>query len=75
MVWGIVFSYLEGRRFTEVLAIGLSISLIISSGILKTAYFEIHDWFPAVSEFWMPALVGAVSSGVFIVCLDAVGNT
>jgi MFS family permease len=66
MVWGIVFSYLEGRRFTEVLAIGLSISLIISSGMLKTAYFEIHDWFPAVSEFWMPALVGLLFLPVFL---------
>jgi len=66
MVWGIVFSYLEGRRFTEVLAMGLSISLIVSSGILKTAYFEIHDWFPAVTEFWMPALVGLLFLPLFL---------
>ncbi|MGK2864277.1 MAG: DUF5690 family protein [Chitinophagaceae bacterium] len=66
MVWGIVFSYLEGRRFTEVLAMGLSISLIISSGILKTIYFEIHDFFPYVSEFWMPALVGILFLPLFI---------
>ena len=66
MVWGIVFSYLEGRRFTEVLAMGLSISLIVSSGIFKTAYFEIHDWFPAISEFWMPALVGGLFLPLFL---------
>ena len=66
MVWGIVFSYLEGRRFTEVLGMGLSISLIISSGILKTAYFEIHDWFPAVTEFWIPALVGILFLPLFL---------
>jgi len=66
MVWGIVFSYLEGRRFTEVLAMGLSVSLIISSGILKTAYFEIHDWFPYVTEFWMPALVGVIFLPLFL---------
>lgn len=66
MVWGIIFSYLEGRRFTELLAIGLSISLIISSGILKTAYFEIHDWFPSVTEFWMPALVGVIFLPLFL---------
>lgn len=66
MVWGIVFSYLEGRRFTEVLAMGLSISLIVSSGILKTAYFEIHDWFPFVTEFWMPALVGILFLPFFL---------
>jgi sugar phosphate permease len=29
MVWGIVFSYLEGRRFKELLAVGLSISQIM----------------------------------------------
>ncbi len=66
MVWGIVFSYLEGRRYTEVLAIGLSISLIISSGILKTAYFKIHSLFPYVTEFWMPALVGALFLPFFL---------
>lgn len=65
MVWGIVFSYLEGRRFTEVLAMGLSISLIVSSGILKTAYFEIDDLFPTVTEFWMPALVGLLFLPLF----------
>ena len=58
MVWGIVFSYLEGRRFTEMLAMGLSVSLIISSGLLKTTYFTIHEWLPFVSEFWMPAVIG-----------------
>ena len=57
MVWGIVFSYLEGRRFTEMLAMGLSISLIVSSGILKTVYFMFHEWFPTISEFWMPSLI------------------
>jgi MFS family permease len=58
MVWGIIFSYLEGRRFTEMLAMGLSISLIVSSGILKTVYFIVHEWFPAISEFWLPSLIG-----------------
>lgn len=58
MVWGIVFNYLEGRRFTEVLGMGLSISLIVSSGILKTIYFTIHGWLPAISEMWLPCLIG-----------------
>jgi MFS family permease len=58
MVWGIVFNYLEGRRFTEVLAMGLSISLIISSGILKTVYFTIHGWLPAITDMWLPFFIG-----------------
>ncbi|MGN6438456.1 MAG: DUF5690 family protein [Agriterribacter sp.] len=65
MIWGIVFSYLEGRRFTEILAIGLSISLIVSSGMLKTIYFDVKEWFPAVSEFWMPFLIGLLFMPLF----------
>lgn len=66
MVWGIVFSYLEGRRFTEMLAMGLSISLIVSSGILKTVYFAVHEWLPAISEFWMPSLIGVFFLPLFL---------
>jgi len=66
MVWGIVFSYLEGRRFTETLAMGLSISLIFSSGMIKTIYFMVHEWLPMVSEFWMPALIGVLFLPLFL---------
>ena len=66
MVWGIVFSYLEGRRFTETLGMGLSISLIVSSGILKTIYLYIARLFPGISEFWMPAFIGAIFLPLFL---------
>lgn len=59
MVWGIVFSYLEGRRSTELLGAGLSVSFIFSSGFVKT----IGKWLMVefqVSEFWMPFITGAV---------------
>ena len=57
LIWGIVYSYLEGRRFTDVLATFLSISFIISSGVVKTVgRLLIENW--GVDEFWMPALVG-----------------
>ena len=65
MIWGIVFSYLEGRRFTEILAIGLSISLIVSSGMLKTIYFDVHGFFPNISEFWMPFVMGLLFLPLF----------
>ncbi len=53
MVWGMVFSFLEGRRFTEVLGAGLSISFIFSAGLCKTVGgFLMRDW--GVSELWMP---------------------
>lgn len=34
MIWGIVFSYIEGRRISEVLNVGLSVAMIISSGLV-----------------------------------------
>jgi len=53
MVWGMVFGYLEGRRFTEVLGASLSVSFIFSAGVAKTVGgFIMQDW--GTSEFWMP---------------------
>ncbi|MCE7043744.1 DUF5690 family protein [Dyadobacter sp. CY312] len=66
MVWGVIFSYLEGRKFTEALSMGLSISLIISSGFLKTIYFQINDFMPDLSEFWLPAIVGLLFLPAFL---------
>lgn len=66
MVWGVIFSYLEGRKFTEILGMGLSISLIISSGFLKSIYFQIHAIFPSISEFWLPAVIGLMFLPAFL---------
>jgi hypothetical protein len=53
MVWGMVFAYLEGRRFTEVLGAGLSVSFIFSAGFAKSiGGFIMRDW--GTSETWMP---------------------
>lgn len=53
MVWGMVFGYLEGRKFTEVLGASLSVSFIFSAGFAKTVGgFIMRDW--GASEFWMP---------------------
>ncbi len=53
MVWGMVFGYLEGRRMTEVLGAGLSVSFIFSAGLGKSVGgFIIRDW--GTSEYWMP---------------------
>ncbi len=53
MIWGMVFGYLEGRRFTEVLGAGLSVSFIFSAGLCKSVGgYIIRDW--GTSETWMP---------------------
>lgn len=57
MIWGLVFSFLEGRRVSEVLGAGLSVSFILSSGVVKS----VGKWLMlemGVSELWMPAMTG-----------------
>jgi hypothetical protein len=59
MVWGLIFSLLEGRRVTEFMALGLSLSLIFASGWTKaTGLHVMHQW--GVTEFWMPCVTGAL---------------
>ncbi|HTJ48643.1 MAG TPA: DUF5690 family protein [Cyclobacteriaceae bacterium] len=53
LVWGMVFGYLEGRKMTEILGAGLSISFIFSAGLCKSVGgFIMRYW--GTSEFWMP---------------------
>jgi len=59
MIWGLVFSYLEGRRSTEFMAAVLSTSLIFASGFVKTIGRGMMASYH-VSEFWMPFLTGAL---------------
>ncbi len=59
MIWGIVFSFLEGRRNTELLGAGMSTSFIVSSGFVKAVGKTITSAY-GFSEFWMPFLAGAL---------------
>lgn len=54
MIWGLVFSFLEGRRTSEILGAGLCVSFIVSSGVVKSAGSALMVNF-GVPEFWMPA--------------------
>ncbi len=66
MVWGIVFSFLEGRRVTELIATGLAISIIISSGFLKTISRYLIEA-QGLPEFWMPFVVATMFLPLFFV--------
>ncbi len=58
MIWGLVFSYLEGRGTTEFMGAVLSVSFIFSSGVVKTIGKNLvinHH----ISEFWMPFYTGS----------------
>ena len=59
-MWGVIFSFLEGRRTTDILASIMGVSMALSSGVAKSlglyALNQLH-----VSEFWMPALIGSAA--------------
>ena len=67
-MWGVIFSFLEGRRTTDILASIMGVSMALSSGVAKSlglyALNQLH-----VSEFWMPALIG----GCALPCLALLG--
>jgi MFS family permease len=55
MIFGLVYTYLEGRKITEILVLGLSLAMIVSSGFIKSIGKLILSF--GVSEFWMPFVV------------------
>ncbi|HEY1054047.1 MAG TPA: DUF5690 family protein, partial [Emticicia sp.] len=59
MVWGVIFSFLEGRKLTEFLSLGLSLNLITASGILKTIYLYLQEIYH-IQEFHMPYIIGLI---------------
>lgn len=58
-IWGIVFSYVEGRRATDFIGAALAVSFIFGSGVAKSvAQYLMEQW--QISEYWMPFWVGAL---------------
>lgn len=59
MIWGLVFSFVEGRRTTELMGAVLASSFIFASGFAKSlGTWLIKD--VGVDEVWMPFCAGAL---------------
>jgi len=74
MIWGLVFSYLEGRKTTEFMGAVMSISLIFASGFVKTVARTLMSVSP-VNEYWMPFVTGMVFMIPFLLsvyCLELI---
>jgi hypothetical protein len=56
MIFGLVFNYLEGRRSTEILVVGLTVTQIFSSGLVKSIgrYLIVNQ---GIKEAYMPFAV------------------
>jgi MFS family permease len=65
MVWGVIFSFLEGRKLTEFLSLGLSLNLVMTSGVLKTIYLYLQETYH-ISEFHLPYIIGLVFLPFFL---------
>lgn len=59
MLWGVVFSYIEGRRSTDFIGAALAVSFIFASGFVKSGggWLMLHFH---ISEFWVPFCTGLV---------------
>jgi hypothetical protein len=68
MIWGLVFSYLEGRRSTEFMGAVLSVSFIFSSGFVKSVgKTAVVNWH--VTEYWMPFVTGLIFIVPILICV------
>lgn len=59
IIWGIVFSYIEGREATDFLGTSLAVSYIVSSGVVKS----IAKWLQIscqINELWIPFVTGLI---------------
>ena len=74
LLWGIVFSYVEGRRTTDFIGAALAVSFIFSGGFSRSvAKWLLLDW--NVSEQWVAfatGLVFAVPLAIFVFLLERV---
>jgi hypothetical protein len=58
-MWGMVFSYLEGRRATDFIGAVMAVSFIFAGGFTRSvAKWLMVEW--NISETWMPFMTGLV---------------
>lgn len=74
MVWGLVFSYLEGRRATEFMGAFLGVSFIFSSGLVKTVGAGLMLDF-GITAWWMPFFTGLVFVLPLLLCVWVLDQT
>ncbi|AMR32699.1 hypothetical protein A0256_15350 [Mucilaginibacter sp. PAMC 26640] len=66
MLWGVVFSYIEGRRGTDFIGATLAVSFIFASGFVRSAGGWLMLTF-GITEFWVPFYTGLLFAGPLLV--------
>ncbi len=74
MLWGVLFSYVEGRRATDFIGAALAVSFIFGPGLAKSAaQMVMTSW--GVNEYWMPfvtALLFFIPLLLFVYLLEKI---
>jgi hypothetical protein len=68
MLWGVVFSYVEGRRSTDFIGAALAVSFIFSAGWVKS----VGAWLMLnfhITETWVPFCTGLVFALPLVLCV------
>ncbi|WP_194976228.1 DUF5690 family protein [Aquiflexum lacus] len=74
LIWGLVFHYLEGRKFTEMMGSILAVSFVFSSGLVKTiGKYLLDEWH--VSENWMPFWTGGLFVPLLLIAVILLNQT
>jgi hypothetical protein len=68
MLWGVVFSYVEGRRSTDFIGAALAVSFIFSAGWVKSVGAWLMQDFN-VAETWVPFCTGLVFALPLVLCV------
>ena len=67
-MWGIIFSYVEGRRATDFIGSVLAVSFIFAGGFTRSVgKWLMLEW--NITEKWMPFMTGLVFFGPLLVFL------
>ena len=72
IVWGIVFSYVEGRDLTEFIGAMLACTFVFSSGFVKYAALELQDHFqmPSVNTAATLSAIACILASIVSYFLD-----
>jgi len=68
MLWGVIFSYVEGRKSTDFIGAALAVSFIFSSGWVKSVGAWLMEQYH-ITEFWVPFCTGLVFALPLIICV------
>jgi hypothetical protein len=69
MVWGLCVRYLEGRRASEVMVMGMSCSYIIAGAVTRDIGKDVVMGQWGVAEAWMPVTTGLLFLAPFVLAV------